>query len=106
LRRYAAGGTVPSGASREFVVGNHGCRLLGATVLQRVLGAARELTGAHYAALGVLDAERRCGSPTLADERHCGKTRKPPHHRPIYDRRSGATCVRTTELASVIARCA
>ena len=29
------------------------------TVLQRVLDAARELTGARYAALGVLDAERR-----------------------------------------------
>jgi signal transduction histidine kinase len=29
------------------------------TVLERVLGAARELTGAHYAALGVLDANRR-----------------------------------------------
>ncbi len=29
------------------------------TVLERVLDAARELTGARYAALGVLDAERR-----------------------------------------------
>src|SRR5215217_1418845 len=28
-------------------------------VLERVLSAARELTGAQYAALGVLDADRR-----------------------------------------------
>ena len=38
-------------------------------VLQRVLEAGRELTGARYAAVGILDSERR-GAGALPDRRH------------------------------------
>lgn len=39
-----------------------------ATVLDQVLETARELTGAHYAALGVLDDRLHELAPTLAVE--------------------------------------